>query len=276
MLRRVWLKEHISTLVHAYNCTKNDATGFSPYQLMFGRQPRLAVDIQFGTTLSPEGSLDQAGYVQKLQQRLQTAFDTARRMVEQQQNRAKQRYDLKAKASKLLPGDRVMLRQNRTTKIQDRWENRVYVVIEQPYGDNPVYRITPQGGVGSRTVHRSWLFPLGEEDVPADGGVQSDDGYGRQFPPGVDGPACGRAPEEDDNGGIGHPADDVGTRVVDRGSRVLDAHQKSTTARDCSAASSDQIRRDLKEDLRSTPPGQVIKQHATALLKKTLRWIESN
>ena len=269
-------KEHISTLVHAYNCTKNDATGFSPYQLMFGRQPRLAVDIQFGTTLSPEGSLDQASYVQKLQQRLQTAFDTARRMVEQQQNRAKQRYDLKAKASKLLPGDRVMLRQNRTTKIQDRWENRVYVVIEQPYGDNPVYRIAPQGGVGSRTVHRSWLFPLGEEDVPADGGVQSDDGYGRQFPPGVDGPACGRAPEEDDNGGIGHPADDVGTRVVDRGSRVLDAHQKSTTARDCSAASSDQIRRDLKEDLRSTPPGQVIKQHATALLKKTLRWIESN
>ena len=41
-------KSQINHLLHAYNCCKHDSTGFSPYQLMFGRQPRLALDVVFG------------------------------------------------------------------------------------------------------------------------------------------------------------------------------------------------------------------------------------
>ena len=39
------LKNHIGVLVNAYNCTWNCATGFSPYYLMYGRQPYLPVDV---------------------------------------------------------------------------------------------------------------------------------------------------------------------------------------------------------------------------------------
>ena len=32
-------KSEVQSLAHAYNCTINDSTGFSPFHLMFGRKP---------------------------------------------------------------------------------------------------------------------------------------------------------------------------------------------------------------------------------------------
>lgn len=34
-------KEFVKPLVHIYNCTQNDVTGYTPYELMFGRKPRM-------------------------------------------------------------------------------------------------------------------------------------------------------------------------------------------------------------------------------------------
>ena len=41
-------REQVPTLVHAYNCTRNNATGFSPNYLMFGWKPHLLIDLIFG------------------------------------------------------------------------------------------------------------------------------------------------------------------------------------------------------------------------------------
>ena len=37
-------REQVPMLVHTYNCTRNNANGFSPYYLMFGQKPHLPID----------------------------------------------------------------------------------------------------------------------------------------------------------------------------------------------------------------------------------------
>ena len=41
-------KTYVSAMVHAYSCSKNAVTGYSPYYLLFGREPRLPIGVEFG------------------------------------------------------------------------------------------------------------------------------------------------------------------------------------------------------------------------------------
>jgi hypothetical protein len=56
--------QHVSKVVHAYNCTRNDATSFSPFFLLFGRSPRLPIDLMFGCN-KVEDRLNHKDYVKK-------------------------------------------------------------------------------------------------------------------------------------------------------------------------------------------------------------------
>ena len=53
-------------------------------------------------------------------------------------------------------------------KIQNRWENREYVVEWKPYPNLPVYVVCPRDGEGhSWTLHRNYLLPISWcEEVP--------------------------------------------------------------------------------------------------------------
>ena len=46
-------------------------------------------------------------------------------------------------------------------RIQDRWENREYVVEKWPYPNVPVYVVCPRDREGcSQTLHRNYLLPI--------------------------------------------------------------------------------------------------------------------
>ena len=69
-------KTYVSPLVHAYNATRHESTGFSPFYFMFGRHTRLAIDAFLGLETNCESGKNQTEYMNKLQSRL--AFVTER------------------------------------------------------------------------------------------------------------------------------------------------------------------------------------------------------
>lgn len=59
-------KESLNKLIYAYNCTRSEVTGFSPFYLLFGRAPRLPIDLLF--RLTPEtGTSDHQQYIKKME-----------------------------------------------------------------------------------------------------------------------------------------------------------------------------------------------------------------
>jgi hypothetical protein len=41
-------KAYLGPMIHSYNCTRHESTGQTPYLLMFGRNPRLPIDVTLG------------------------------------------------------------------------------------------------------------------------------------------------------------------------------------------------------------------------------------
>ena len=144
-------KNHIGTFVHAYNCTQNSATGFSPYYLMFGRQPHLPVDVALGLAPCTITEPNTTKFVQKLRERNKWAHEKAEAFQSKEAERHKHNYNEKGRAVALEVGDMVLVCVTAFKgrhKMQDRWENREYVVEKQPYPDLPVYVVCPRDGEG--------------------------------------------------------------------------------------------------------------------------------
>lgn len=151
-------------MVHAYNSLRQETTGQAPYFLMFGRQPRLPVDIAF--------ELDQeitkqpmTTYVAEMKERLQKAYDLASKATKKAQGKQKNYYDLKVRGNNIKLGDRVMVKIvafEGKHKLANRWEEEPYVVLDRPNPDIPVYVVRKENVEGrKRTLHKNLLLPIG-------------------------------------------------------------------------------------------------------------------
>ena len=163
-------KSHLGCMTHAYNCTKHASTTYSPYYLMFGRHPRLPIDIEFGLHKpNCSDNSSKSRYIQKLRRRLNYAFQKASKYSDQQAKKYKQGYDKSVKGPQLHEDDLVLVKivaHKGRHKLQDRWEPEEYVVIEQPIAGTPVYKVKPVNGSNVRTLHRNLLLPLGVKLEP--------------------------------------------------------------------------------------------------------------
>ena len=163
-------KAHLSSMTHAYNCTQHPSTTYSPYFLMFGRQPRLPIDFEMGLPVDVLGdSCSKTRYVHKLKQRLNFTYKKAKEMSQKQAQKYKSSYDKKVKGSQLQVNDIVLVKRvawKGRHKIQNRWEPSEYIVIEQPNLKVPVYRVKSREDNKIRVLHRNMLLPLGIKFIP--------------------------------------------------------------------------------------------------------------
>nr|XP_014340593.1 PREDICTED: uncharacterized protein LOC106702527 [Latimeria chalumnae] len=161
--QKVSWKDYLQTLTHAYNVTRHESTGYSPFFLMFGRHPRLPIDIAFGMTPSmEEEETEYNEYVAQLKNRLRTAHSLAKEFSGRSKDCYKQNYDKKVRADiPVEEGDRVLV-QNKLLrghhKLADRWEPIPYrVVKKQP--NLPVYIIRRGGDQVERVLHHNLSTP---------------------------------------------------------------------------------------------------------------------
>ncbi|KAL7861643.1 hypothetical protein SRHO_G00130840 [Serrasalmus rhombeus] len=99
-------KEHLNKLLYAYNCTHTEVTGYSPFYLLYGRSPRLPIDMLFG--LHPQSNPKEVqGFAQTWKQGMEEAYTIARKNAQKATEKSKRCYDTKVRSSVLQPGERV-------------------------------------------------------------------------------------------------------------------------------------------------------------------------
>lgn len=157
--------QHVPYLVHVYNSTKCDSTGYSLYHLMFEREARLLADLCY--RMSPGGVEDvcHTRYVFKLKEDLKQAYKLASEATEKRHQRNKKLYDRRVTFQSLEVGDRVFLWNlglKGKYKLESLWNLEPYVVIGK-MPNLPVFKIKREDGrSGIKTIHRDHLLPVGQ------------------------------------------------------------------------------------------------------------------
>ena len=133
----------INSLVYADNCTPQSSNKYSPFEIMFGRTPRLPVDIMFEHVTKNQNRTTKE-YVEYSKDRMETTRKLVQNHLDKAKETQKKYYDQKIRAAKLETGDRVLVKIvafEGKHKIQDKFGEEPYVVVEQPNKYIPVCKV---------------------------------------------------------------------------------------------------------------------------------------
>ncbi len=150
----------LQTLTFAYNCTAHESTGYAPFYLMYGRIPKLPVDVMFSSIGRDCVITDYDTYVRRLRDDLKEALSLAQMNAEASQRRQADLYNQKTRGCRIEVGDQLLLAnkgERGRRKLADKWESTPYIVVAL----NPqchTYHIRNTHSGQEKTVHRNLLL----------------------------------------------------------------------------------------------------------------------
>ena len=129
---------------------------------MFGRRPRLPVDLLFPTVRRDENSRTTDEYVTSLYDKLKSALVSVRDTTILEAQRQKRHYDHKARAVELHPGDKVLVKLDafggQQRKFKNRWGDTLYTVIKHMADGIPAYEVKNDANKKRQVLHRARLL----------------------------------------------------------------------------------------------------------------------
>ena len=163
-------------VLFAYREVPQATVGFSPFELLYGRDPRGPLDVLREEWIyEPEADADILSYVMSVRSRMETAKNLVEENTRIAQAKQKTYYDKKTKELNLQPGDKVLLLlPSSTRKFVAHWQGP-YEVTRRTGKVNYEIQMPDKGG-RKQVFHINYLRKWQERTCEVNAVIEEGDG----------------------------------------------------------------------------------------------------
>ena len=143
----------------AYNSAAHSTTGYTPHELMFGRKPKIPIDLVYPDTMLEEEAVSYDEYTRELKENLIATFARVQENRDFHMDKAKLIYDRQIRPPNFDVGDLVLVKDSKTTpgknkKLSNRWEGPYKVLANI---NNINYKLQKMDSRRKTVMHRNRL-----------------------------------------------------------------------------------------------------------------------
>ena len=149
-----------------YNSTPHSQSGYSPYLLMFSRDPRLPLDL-WEEEYEKKGKSMEEDWLENCFKIQKNSWELARENLLNNWTKKNKSRLGKAKSTDLKEGQKVLIKENYIqgrSKLQNKFKNEEWVIEEVLDPEAGVFKIRPMG-YEPKVLHRSNIRPIRERGV---------------------------------------------------------------------------------------------------------------